>query len=441
MASTTTYLSICNQVIQEAGADLASFAVDGSDFNTLGNSNSLQQKIKGWVQRAWKEIQQNSYDWEFMEEEAVVNFDPGIMFYTDGTPVSTFQSNIPVGSKLTVYNQDGTVGQQGLVIKNITDLTGTSTLVNPFGYITLDTTGGTQLTCSFQAGSQYFKTTYSRIFAQGLAFEGGSTASVQQNNTAQYTFPILCNLNYLGVNHDVALNFVVVSPGNGLTIGISFDDAAVITAIVATSGVTLTEKFSGKIVLQYTPISMVYDLFGSGVVNGLTARGIIHSWKSFNFNEETQQNDFQENIQEIDQKSFRIIDFYNPPPTGEVPLTYMPWPTFRQVYDETSTAPGIPRVISEDNTGRWRLFPHPYYTFTLKFDFDRTAQIVSAFGDIFRIDDQFTDYILWKALIYYGTYDEQPSVAQRARENQWNVQQRFELKYRPKFVLTPHRMW
>ncbi len=78
-----------------------------------------------------------------------------------------------------------------------------------------------------------------------------------------------------------------------------------------------------------------------------------------------------------------MVDYYNPAPSGEYPLQFMEWESFNKIYDLSSTYPGLPRLITEDNTGRWRLYPHPYYNVTVKFDYDRVPQVVSAYNDTF----------------------------------------------------------
>lgn len=330
MPATTTYLTIVNNSIQEAGLELASFLANGSDFTT--NTNAMMQRFRVWVSRAWKTIQQECYDWEFMQEEGVVNIDPGIMFYTDGTPFSTFATAFANTSNQSIFDQSGAVAIPNVPFGTAKDLTATSTLTLPFGYLNLIGTGSIPVNFALKPGAEYITT-------------GGHKA-------------------------------------------------------------------------------------------------YVHSWKSFDINEEIGAGDFQEVIQEIDSNSFRIIDFYNSTPSGELPLPFMAWESFRSSYDQSAAFTGTPRLISEDNTGRWRLYPVPQYTYTLKFDYIRQPQILSAFGDIPRgLNDDFVDIIMWKALIYYGEFDEQPSVVLRARGHYKNLLSRLEQKNRAKFHFKPKRLW
>jgi len=48
---------------------------------------------------------------------------------------------------------------------------------------------------------------------------------------------------------------------------------------------------------------------------------------------------------------------------------------------------------------------------------------------------------MWRALVMYGEYDEQPSVIARANKNYKNILSRLEQKTRQKFHFQPKRLW
>lgn len=436
--TTTTYLQQVNNVINEAGADLALFASDGSDFATLGSFNTLQQKIKTWVSRAWKEIQQDSYDWDYMEEIAVCNIDPGFMFYTDGTPVSTFISALTPGTNLSIIDQSGIVLDTGIVVRSMTDLTGTSTDILPYGLVTVDTTGGTQLQFALKPGGSYFTTPLVTTFTkEDIVASTSGPWSTMINNLASFpTLPVLCKALVAGVSYNVALLAF-----SSTSVTVAYNDTAV-TAALAT-GLTFRDMYSGGIIASYK-VTTATTTPTTGSFNITTlAKATIQGWKSFDFTKELEGNDFQESIKEINPKTFRFVDFYNPGPSvGEVPLQFVPWEVYEPRFDESSVFPGLPRIITKDNTGRYRIYPQPYYTVTLKFDYVRNPQILSLAADVPKgLESDFDDVVMWKACIALGEYDEQPSLVARATKNFKTVLQRMELKNRPVFHLLPHRMY
>ena len=73
-----TYVSLVNNAIDESGADLALYAEDGSDFTT--NTEPMLNRFKTWVARAWKTVQQVAFDWEFLNNQAIVTLQPGLCF-------------------------------------------------------------------------------------------------------------------------------------------------------------------------------------------------------------------------------------------------------------------------------------------------------------------------------------------------------------------------
>jgi hypothetical protein len=451
MAATSTYLTITNNTIDESGAELASFLTNGSDFTS--NTNALMQRIRRYVSRAWKDIQMTAYDWDFLAEQAAVNLDPGIMFYTDGTAVSTFAAAL-ANSTINVYDQDGTVAIPNLTVGSFTDLTGTATSTSPFGYFNITGTNLTSpLNVGLKPGAEHFFTSVSLTFdhqflwTYSLGF-GGTVV----NNVATYA-PTISSANPYKViatsgNVSWSVGLCGFHPPTG-TLQFyynSADSAVTAAALTDQRTFTMTDPATGGVILSFGPPpagqtgNNTTGTFTNTYSNGAIA--YIHSWKSFDFDEETQIGDFQENIQEINQQSFRIVDYYKAPPSGESPLTFVPWSIFEEQYDLSNATPGFPRVISKDGTARWRLYPAPYYKVTVKFDFTRKPQILSAYTDIPKgIEEEFVDAIMWKALMYYGSYDEQPSVYARAEKNFKDYMFRLELRNREKFHFKPIRLY
>lgn len=425
MTATTTYLQIVNSSINESGADSATFAVDGSDFTT--RTDKYMNQFKTWVSRAWRDIQIECYDWDFMQEQGLCTLAPGIMFYTDGTAASNFVSYLPGGS-FNIYDQSGSVAIPNVSITGAKDLTGTYTLTSPFFAADL---GGysaqTPLNIALKPAAEYINvTTVSAVFSPSsthgtiptvpfiVTQSGGNQLSPGTPDTIYVTsFPF---------------------PQTDLTLALTYDGA--FTSSNVTLGATTTfSTLDGGFTIICDPQTVSTTPVFSG-------KCFVHSWRSYDFNEEVQVGDFQENIEEINQKSFRSIDYLQSPPAGEIPIPFMPWETFRSSYDISSSYPGTPRLITEDDTGRYRFFPALYYPYSIKFDYSRRPQILSAFGDIPRgINDEFTDLIMWRAINYYGEYMEQPSIIARSERRYKDLLSRLEQKNREMFHFKPAKLW
>lgn len=465
MAATTTYLQIVNAAIQEAGVDLASFASDGSDF--LTNPTAMMQRFRVWVSRAWKDIQQQCYDWDFMQEQGVCNLDPGIMFYTNGAPVSMFANNFSY-SKFNIYDQDGTVALPNVSAGAFTDLTGIGTVSLPFGYFNFSGLTQTQpLQIALKPGAEYFIAPEQRVFGlttngpfNSLNPPGPTNTDIPINwinnvpSTANLANPILAKIVLAGVTYPIGLYYAGTSTSGGSPYGytiLAYCNTDFITAIdtyLATANVTVTftDFYSGDVLLSFqvqnNTSQFIINTTGPFTTTYNAAKAFVHSWKSFDFNEEIQSGDFQELIQEIDQTSFRLVDYLAGAPQGEQDLEYVHWESFRKRFDLSAAYPGLPRLISCDDTDRYRFYPAPYYRTTVKFDYARTPQVLTAFGDTPRgINNDFVDLIMWKALIYYGKFDEQPSVAARSREEFSNILSRLKQKNTDKVHFKPARLF
>ena len=440
---TATYLSLTNDAIQESGADLASFETDGSDWTTT--TDSLRLKFKKWVARAWKEIQQDSFDLSFMEEQAVVTVDPGFHFFTDGTAVPEF--NPLENTNVDIYDQDATIAINAIPFGTIYDLTGVSTNTKPYGYVDVVTTSSTPIQWALKPGAEYFSFSTQTAFDSHY-FLSNFVASPFTNNitSSGFALPLVVNMTIGVATWEVGLiQFApsTTSADSEMYIAVhTADSAAIDTALTGPYTVAFHNPSDNRLLGSMTVASNSKDTDMAPTTITTVSKAYVHSWKSFDFSEETGINDFQENIKQIDQKSFKIINYFQAPPTGEVPMDFVSWEVFSPLYDLSSTPPGIPRIITRDNTNRFRLYPHPYQKMTLKFDYIRTPQILSAYDEVPKgIDDDITDMIMWRALIMYGEYDEQPSVIARANKNWNNFRLRFDQKYRPTFHFRPARLW
>src|SRR5690606_23505163 len=124
------YVTLVNNTIQESGADLVEFETDGSDWNSYANTD-MKSRFKTWVKRAWRSIQQEAFDWEWMSEQAIVNCVPGIMFYTTNAEV-VFPAT---GGTLDLYDvADDSVVEPSVAYSESVSLTGEYTNTLRYGY-------------------------------------------------------------------------------------------------------------------------------------------------------------------------------------------------------------------------------------------------------------------------------------------------------------------
>ena len=179
------------------------------------------------------------------------------------------------------------------------------------------------------------------------------------------------------------------------------------------------------------------DIQGATVTRA-DAKAFVHSWGSYDWNEEMSENDFVQYVKEVNPATYKVI-LTNPSDTGYPDnLLFVPWNEFQRSVEGSQNYPAIPRYISEDSQGRWRLWPYPKERVTVTFDYVRTPQELVTYNDIPQhLPEEYEDMIVWKALIYYGEFAEQPSVARRALKEYMNLKYGFEKNKRPVFNFRP----
>lgn len=485
----TNYVTLVNQALEEAGVDLASFASDGSDF-TSTSVDPLMRKMKTWVQRAWRDIQQDSPDWQFMSSTAEINLDPGILFYNNNPTGAALLEEVPPGCALSFYDiqdSDSTTFGTG----NDPNYTVYVKELRPIGLAS--TNGKYWGSCLFYKRPQYLWEDY---FVSNYEYPPDSDVAnlfIKPNSYAGYfdgyaKFRIEGEItgDSSGIALDSFNNDFSADPTNATVVVpqimeyVFFEDlvngddlfaipGAKITKFLITPGSpndTLLVEFTCPISgTAYTKFSnntgtgkvIDYSLVLDGAVtiaahvsditlvedNIYATPIMVHSWISYNFDEENMSNDFVGDIDEINNSTFRISELQGTAPTSERKLEFIPWETFKNKYDfENIPTMSWPQLITEDNTGRWRFYPPLNQRVTLSFDYQRDPQILSAYNDVpTGLDDYFTDLIVWRALMYYGEYDEQPTVVARAYKNYKTLLIKFEMRYREKGHFKPRRLY
>lgn len=435
-----TYVELVNSTIQESGAESASFSATGSDFNT--NTDSLMRRFKVWVQRAWKFIQQDADDWHFLTGQAVVNIGPRIQFYIYG--------EIPgaVPATIDIYDSNDEVKAENVPVTAVVDLTGRYSGEAPnmnYGYITIDP-AAYPLNLSLKPGNDYF---YLEDRVDEISVGPGLYTFYDTNTVVGQTLSfVLRDALDVDTYYPAAGILTELTPATGgILIGtqgfkfITTEPAVASLISTGTYGIYIynhpLENWDSQDPFPAGSAASFTQTEGASVVSS-SSKAHIHSWGSFDWNEELFPDDYAEYVKKVNTSSYKILRTSYPEAGYAEVLPCVPWQSYLDQMDSAQTATSDPAFITEDSQGRWRLWPHPKERVTLTFDYARTPQILEAFDDVpLNLPEEYEDIIMWKALILYGEYDEQQSVIKRATKNYMDLKYRFEKNKRPVFNFKP----
>lgn len=447
---TKSYVELINDTIQESGADLASYSLTGSDFNT--NTDFLMRRFKTWVKRAWKTIQQEADDWQFLTSRAVVNVGPRIQFYTSGQIPGT------IPPAIDIYNSDDIVKISQMPLSGMTDLTPNFTSDSPtgksYGYIDIGDSYF-PVNDTLKPGNDYFYLNgrimeyeygpnLNQFYANGISV--GSILSIAAVRNSDQSDTIL-------ISNAITLTEMTPNTDNFLRGSTSFKFTTNVRELQDyIAGGDYTIGLFPLPTDQYTAVEYLTGgdpnnplLFISEVADDLTGslvgvKAYIHSWGSYDWNEELADNDFTDLVKGVNSSTYKIIRNGNPEPGSNEELPCIPWQSFLERVDSAQNMPADPAYISEDSQGRWRLWPAPKERVTITFDYIRSPQELTLYNDVPQhLDKEYEDLIMWRALMFYGQFAEQPSIILRAQKEYMNILYRFEKNKRPKFVFRPAR--
>ena len=91
-------------------------------------------------------------------------------------------------------------------------------------------------------------------------------------------------------------------------------------------------------------------------------------------------------------------------------LPYQKWAYFKAVYKIGTQTDAPPIIITIDPQDNLVLGPQPDDTYTVTGDFQRSAQVLAADGDIPECPKQFHDVIFWRAVLKYGLDESAPEM-------------------------------
>lgn len=100
--------------------------------------------------------------------------------------------------------------------------------------------------------------------------------------------------------------------------------------------------------------------------------------------------------------------------SGEVPLIWLNWDTFRRIYRYGTQNNGQPIHVSQDPTGKFCLGPKPDAIYTVSGDYHIGPQVMTADGDEPEMPSRFHRLIVYEALSRYGGHRAAPEAIMRA---------------------------
>lgn len=124
-------------------------------------------------------------------------------------------------------------------------------------------------------------------------------------------------------------------------------------------------------------------------------------------------------------KSWRLNDRRNPPKiflksageTSQIFLSWVTWDNFEFLYHtgaiQAQSAQPIHITVSPDNEIVIGMSPNDVYT--LRGDYYRSAQILTADDDVPELPEDYHDLIMYQAMEYYGLYESAVEIISRAQ--------------------------
>lgn len=112
----------------------------------------------------------------------------------------------------------------------------------------------------------------------------------------------------------------------------------------------------------------------------------------------------------IADNKMRRISLYDPTIgyADEGYLSFVNYQDFYPVYQVggNRSQSGKPSVVSLDSAGKIVVWPSPDKAYTLRGWYRKTPQVLAANTDVPECPEEFHEVVLWRALMFLGTYDE-----------------------------------
>jgi hypothetical protein len=122
----------------------------------------------------------------------------------------------------------------------------------------------------------------------------------------------------------------------------------------------------------------------------------------------------------------------------EMWLNYYPWDTFRDafMFGSNRSTPGKPTEFSVRPNKAVVLWPVPALIYTIGGEYYKRPQVMSANADEPLFPREFHMAIVWKALMYYGTYENAPEAFTTGQSNYDRILRKLEVDQLPSIAMT-----
>lgn len=102
---------------------------------------------------------------------------------------------------------------------------------------------------------------------------------------------------------------------------------------------------------------------------------------------------------------------------GEIPLTYLDYPTWYGIYNTGTQTDGPPGYFTIDNSQQIRLAPKPDGIYTLTGEYQKKATELSGDSDTPELPEEYHEVIWYRALMMYARYYAAAEVYDDAKVN------------------------
>ena len=122
----------------------------------------------------------------------------------------------------------------------------------------------------------------------------------------------------------------------------------------------------------------------------------------------------------------------------EMWLNYYPWDTFRDafMFGSNRSTPGKPTEFSVRPNKAVELWPIPALIYSITGEYYKRPQVMSANADEPLFPREFHMAIVWKALMYYGTYENAPEAYTTGQNNYDRILRKLEVDQLPSICMT-----
>jgi len=122
--------------------------------------------------------------------------------------------------------------------------------------------------------------------------------------------------------------------------------------------------------------------------------------------------------------------------TDETELIYLPWPDFKIncVFGSSRSQAGKPYMVSVNPDESLVLWPIPDAIYTVNGSYRKSMQAMAANTDIPILPAQFHMILVWRALMYYGAFENAPEVYSHGQYEYNRIMSRLEINQLPEIV-------